>query len=277
MNLARIRTPEYALFYCRIGNGRDIHVGRDYVIEFDYGIDYSEMIEFGELQKKNTTLRIPGFRLVRPVNDHDLENIRQNLEIAKEVRSEINNMLSNSHVQAKIVHVRMSLDQRRIFIRYFAKSPMNLQKFCKPLEQNYHATVNLWQVGVRDETRLIGCIGHCGREACCCSWMKHECAVNLKMAKSQGIPLNPASLNGTCNRLKCCLRYENSVYEEAGAKLPGIGSSVRCASHDNFEGIIINRDILRARLVLRSRQGKFLTVDAADVTVKDVTGKKNSK
>ena len=230
MNLARIRTPEYALFYCRVGSGLDIQLGCDYVIEFYYGLDYSILIEYGDLQKNNKKLRIPGFRIVRVLNEHDRKNIKGNLGIARKIRKEFIETLENESTQAKVVHVRLSLDRRRIFIRYFARSPLNLQRFVKPLEQEHHATVNLWQVGVRDETRLIGCIGHCGREACCCSWMKKECSVNLRMAKSQGIPLNPASLNGTCNRLKCCFMFENRVYEEAGAKLPEIGTNVICAN-----------------------------------------------
>ena len=245
----------------------DIMLGRDYVVEFDYGIDCAELIEFGDLQKKYNDLRIPGFRLVRLPGSHDLEAIESNARMAEDVRMDFRNELEINRISAKIVHVRVSLDRRRVFVRYYAKSPLNLQRLIKPLEERYQTSFNLWQVGVRDETRLIGCIGHCGREACCCSWMKHECVVNLKMAKNQGIPLNPASLNGTCNRLKCCFRYENEVYEEAGAKLPRIGARVKCLEHDTFEGVIINRDILRGILVLRSRTGKFMTVAADKVTV----------
>lgn len=268
MNLARIRTPEYALFYCRVDDGQDIHIGRDYIIEFDYGMDYAELIEFGELQKNNKNLRLPGFRIIRVADDRDRENIKDNLEFSDAIRRELIELLDNARIQAKVAHVRLSLNRRRIFIRYFARNPLNLQQLVRPLEKNHHATANLWQIGVRDETRFIGCIGHCGRVACCCSWMKHDCAIHLKMAKNQGIPLNPASLNGTCNRLKCCFKFENSVYREAVAKLPRMGSKVISKVHDNFEGVIINRDILRGRLVLRSSAGKFLTVDAADVTIR---------
>lgn len=269
MDLARIRTPEYALFYCRAGQGLDICLGGDYVVEFDYGVDYAELIEFGDLKRKKKDLRIPGFRVVRLLNNQERKDIECNLEEADQIRREFTDTLNSRNMRAKIVHVRLSLDKRRIFIRYYARSPLSLQMYTKALEKKYRANINLWQVGVRDETRLTGCIGHCGREACCCSWMKHDSFVNLKMAKNQDIPLNPASLNGTCNRLKCCFKYEDHVYEEAGAKLPQVGTFVICAEQDNFEGVIINRDILRGRLVLRSRKGKFLTVEAGKVKIKD--------
>ncbi|MFO7936551.1 MAG: regulatory iron-sulfur-containing complex subunit RicT [Kiritimatiellia bacterium] len=274
MNVARVRTPEYALFYCRVGTGIDIALGRDYVVEFDYGFDYAELIEFGSLEKIIEDRRIPGFKVVRALSDKENKTVSYNRNLAEEIRNEFCEILRRAQVEAKIVHVRTSLDRRRIFIRYFAKMPLNLNKFTRPLEKRHGgASVNLWQVGVRNEARLIGCLGQCGREACCCSWMKHEGTVNLKMAKNQGIPLNPASLNGTCNRLKCCFRYENSVYEEAVARLPALGTSVVCEVHDDFKGRIINRDILRAKLVVRSPEGKILTVDASDVKI--TKGNKN--
>jgi cell fate regulator YaaT (PSP1 superfamily) len=274
MNLARVRTPEYALFFCRVGNGTDICLGQEYAVEFDYGMDHAELIEFGALQELYDDLKIPGFRLARPLNEQDRSCIAINRELAETIRREFAKELDANRYDAKVVHGRVSLDQRRIFLRYYARTPLNLQHLIAPLEERYQATVNLWQIGLREETRLVGCIGHCGREACCCSWMKHDCQVNLKMAKNQGVPLNPAALNGTCNRLKCCFRFESEVYDEAAAKLPKLGLTVVCESQDNFEGIIINRDILRGRLVLRSRSGRFLTVDAADAAVKDegVTG-----
>ncbi len=268
MNLARIRTPEYALFFCRVGSGMDIHIGREYAVEFDYGMDHAELIEFGELQEHYDDLKIPGFRLARPLTEQDRICIGTNREMAEKIRREFAKELDENRFDSKVVHVRVSLDQRRIFIRYYARTPLNLHHLSAPLGERYQATVNLWQIGLREETQLVGCIGHCGREACCCSWMKHECPVNLKMAKNQGVPLNPAALNGTCNRLKCCFRFESEVYDEAAAKLPKLGLTVLCRTHDDFEGVIINRDILRGRLVLRSRSGRFLTVDAADAAVK---------
>jgi cell fate regulator YaaT (PSP1 superfamily) len=167
----------------------------------------------------------------------------------------------------KIVKTRFSLDRRRLFFRYIAKAPLNLTRFIDPIQSMLNCGVNLWQVGVRDECRLIGCIGSCGRQSCCSSWQKHDCPVNLKMAKNQGIALNPSSLNGTCNRLKCCLQYENHIYEEAGAGIPAIGVKVSCPGYENVKGTIIKRDVLRGRVVVRDSEGKFMTVSVEEVEI----------
>ena len=268
MNLSRIRTPEYALFFCRVPNELDIFLGRDYIVEFDYGLDHAEVIEFGDLLNKYKETKIPGFRIIRLVGDQDRQFIEENQRLADKLRLDLMKQLEIKRIATKLVHVRVSFDQRRAFIRYFSKAPINLQESVEPLAKLYRISFNLWQVGLRDDARLIGCIGHCGREACCCSWMKQEYPVNLRMAKNQGIPLNPSSLNGTCSRLKCCLRFENEIYEQAAAKLPRLGATVICRSHDDFKGVIINRDILQARLVLKSQDGRFLTVDASDAELK---------
>ena len=267
MNLAQIRTPEYALFYCRVNPGIDIHLGRQYVVEFDFGMDEAEVIEYGELQRDKKHFRIPGFCITRTLNTNDLKQIKANFRVARQAEEKFKELLVKESVRAKVVHTRLSLDGSRLFFRYFSKGAMNLSRFIAPIEQEFNTDVNLWQIGVRDESRLVGCIGHCGREACCSSWQKRECMVNLRMAKTQGIPLNPASLNGTCNRLKCCLKYENHVYEEAGAGMPDNGAKVVCPDYDNAKGVIINRDILRGRLVIRTRDGQFLTLPADEVTV----------
>ncbi len=267
MQLARIRTPEYTLFFSRVSSGIDICLGRDYIVEFDFGLDHAELIEYGDLQNKYNESKIPGFRIVRPLNTQDEECIDQNKLLARKIEDAFKEQIRNSHVRVKTVYVRCSFDQRRVFIRYFAKNPLNIQRFAETIERDFKISVNLWQIGPRDETRLIGCIGHCGRAACCCSWIRHDCPVNLKMAKNQGISLNPASLNGTCNRLKCCFRFENDVYEKAAEGMPRLGATVICRSHDNFKGVIINRDVLQAKVVLRSADGKFMTVDVAECVV----------
>jgi len=267
MNLAQIRTPEYALFYCRVNPGVDIQPGGRYVVEFDYGMDEAEVIEYGELKKDVKDFRTPGFRVERRLNAADLRKIEANQRVATQAEAKFQELLRSAPVQVKLVHTRLSLDGRRIFFRYFAKSPVNLNRFAEPIQRCFNADVNIWQIGVRDECRLTGCIGCCGRQSCCSSWQKRECSVNLRMAKTQGIPLNPASLNGTCNRLKCCLKYENHVYAEAGADLPDNGTLVSCSAYDNLKGIIINRDILRGRVVVKTQDGRFLTLPAAEVAV----------
>lgn len=266
MNLAHIITPEYALFYSRINPGVEVRSGGRYAVEFDYGQDEAEVIEHGDFLRDAKDFRVPGFYIERALSPSDLRKIEANKKVADLAEAQLQEELMNARIRVKIVHTRVALGGGRIFFRYAAKNSVNLSRFTETIQRNFRADVNLWQVGARDECRLIGCVGCCGRASCCSSWQKRDYPVNLRMAKTQGMPLNPATLNGTCNRLKCCLKHENHVYEEAGADMPENGTKVICLEHDNAKGVIINRDILRGRVVVKTVDGKFLTLAAAAVT-----------
>lgn len=147
------------------------------------------------------------------------------------------------------------------------------------IQRDFKTHVDLWQVGIRDETALLGCLGACGRAACCCTWQKQFEPVNVLMAKSQEMSLNPVTLNGTCGRLKCCLRFEYGQYCEYGQRLPPLRSVVTFPAADETrpgvggeEGLVIGRDILRGRLTVKTRDGRYLTVSG-----EAVTGKRNGE
>jgi len=269
MKYAQIQTPEYSVFYSRINQGVDVHPGHKYVVEFDYGLDVSEVLKRVDIPKETKNFRIPGFRIIRAVNANDLHKIESNKIFEDQAYAYFRELLDDDEdeMYVKIVKTRFSLDRRRLFFRYIAKAPLNLTRFIDPIQSMLNCGVNLWQVGVRDECRLIGCIGSCGRQSCCSSWQKRDCPVNLKMAKNQGIALNPGSLNGSCNRLKCCLQYENHIYEEAGIGIPAIGVKVICPGRGNVKGTIIKRDVLRGRVVVRDSEGKFMTIPFEEVEI----------
>ncbi|MDD2599490.1 MAG: regulatory iron-sulfur-containing complex subunit RicT [Kiritimatiellae bacterium] len=266
MNLAHIMTPEHALFYCRVNPGVKVRPGDRYVVDFDYGLDEAEVVEHGDFLRDSKDFRIPGFNIERPLNASDLHKIELNQKLAKQAEAQLREELISAHIRVKIVHTRLSLDGGRIFFRYASKNAVNLTRFADTIQSKFNVDVNIWQVGARDECRLTGCIGCCGRPSCCSSWQKREYPVNLRMAKTQGMPLGPATLNGTCNRLKCCLLHENHVYEEAGANMPENGTRVICPAHDNVKGVIINRDILRGRVVVKTVDGKFLSLAADELS-----------
>lgn len=269
MNLAQIMTPEHALFYSRVNPGLQVVLGGRYVVEFDYGLDEAEVVEYGECLRDAKDFRIPGFSIERQLNASDLRKIETNLKVANQAEAQLKEELISARIRVKIVHTRLSLDGGRIFFRYANINAINLTRFAEKIQQSFKVDVNIWQVGARDECRLIGCIGCCGRSSCCSSWQRREYPVNLRMAKTQGMSLGPAALNGTCNRLKCCLKHENHVYEEAGANMPDNGTKVICLKHDNVKGVIINRDILRGLVVVKTTDGKFLTVATDEVSYKD--------
>jgi cell fate regulator YaaT (PSP1 superfamily) len=130
-----------------------------------------------------------------------------------------------------------------------------------------HTRVEMKQIGERDETKMTGGIGPCGRELCCSSWLKEFQPVSLKMAKAQGLSLNPSKLAGMCGRLKCCLRYEYDTYLELGRKLPALGAHVVSVKGD---GTVTRQHLLKQTVMVR-RDDDGVEVEA---TLEDLVEKK---
>ena len=266
--VARIRMPENGVFLCRVAPSLAVLPGETCIVELDYGLDVGTVLElFGLNDHALVGEKIPAYRVVRKWDPEDCTRTAESEAIAERAKQAF--MLSASHEKGhvKILHARLSYGRDRLFIRYSARIPVDLRRFIGQLQRDFKTQVDLWQVGVRDEAALIGCLGPCGRAVCCCSWQRQFQPVNVRMAKTQEMSLNPVSINGSCGRLKCCLRFEYEQYHAAGGQLPEHGSVVTCTGYEDAEGMVIGRDVMRARLTVRTRDGRFLTVSADTVRV----------
>lgn len=162
----------------------------------------------------------------------------------------------------KLVNVEHLLGGEKIIFYFIAEGRIDFRELVKDLAHEYHTRIELKQIGVRDEARLLADIDHCGREICCRSWMRRLEPVTMKMAKAQKATLDPAKISGRCGRLMCCLRYEDSVYEDLKKNLPRKGQQVVTA-----EGTaeVINYDILAQTLTAEFPDGRRLRIGMADV------------
>ena len=271
--VARISMPENGIFLCRVAPSLSLLPGDACMVELDYGMDTGKVLElYGINENAGGDERPPAFRVVRKQVPEDDKRIGENASFAEKAKHSF--MLSVSHEKGhvKLLHTRFSFGRDRFFIRYSALVPVDLRRFVGQLQRDFKTHVDLWQVGVRDEAALVGCLGPCGRAVCCCSWQHQFQPVNVKMARAQEMSLNPVAINGSCGRLKCCLRFEYEQYRVAGANLPENGSVVTCAEYENAEGLVIGRDVMRGRLTVRTRDGRFLTVLADAITVVQAAG-----
>lgn len=277
--IARIQMPESGVFSCRVPSALTVMPGDSCIAEFDYGLDAGIVLElFGVNGQILSVEKMPAFRLIRKCAPEDKSRFSDNESFAEKAKQAFLSSVRNEKGHVKILHVRFSYGRDRLFIRYSAQIPVDLRRFLGQLQRDFKTHVDLWQVGVRDEAALIGCLGPCGRAVCCKSWQRQFLPVNVRMAKEQEMSLNPVSINGSCGRLKCCLRFEYEQYCQAGESLPEHGSIVACLEHESAEGIVIGRDVLRGRITVRTKDGRFLTVAQNTIRVvraaqKDERGK----
>ncbi len=266
--VARIRMPENGTFLCRVAPALSLMPGDPCIVELDYGMDTGTVLElYGINENAGSDEKAPAFRVIRkqvPEDDHRLE---ENAGLAEKAKQAFMLSVSREKGHVKLLHNRFSYGRDRFFVRYAAHVPVDLRRFVGQLQRDFKTHVDLWQVGVRDEAALVGCLGPCGRAVCCCTWQHQFQPVNVRMAKTQEMSLNPVAINGSCGRLKCCLRFEYDQYRVAGADLPENGSVVTCAEFEHVEGLVIGRDVMRGRLTVRTRDGRFLTVARDAITV----------
>jgi len=152
------------------------------------------------------------------------------------------------HMPMKLLKTESSYDGSKMVFFFFAEERVDFRDLVRDLAQTLHMRIEMKQIGHRDETKLIGGVGPCGRELCCSSWLSEFSSVSVKMAKEQGLSLNPSKLAGMCGRLKCCLRYEYDTYLELGRALPPVGKKVESTKGD---GVVLRHNILKQTVLLR--------------------------
>ena len=149
-----------------------------------------------------------------------------------------------------LVDVQYQFDNSKILFYFTAEGRIDFRDLVKDLAAIFRTRIELRQIGLRDEVRRIGGNGICGRQLCCCSYLGDFDMVSIKMAKEQGLSLTPSKISGCCGRLMCCLKYEENVYEEKNAKLPGIGAIVKTEDGEGtVEGLEILKEIVKVKLV----------------------------
>ena len=265
---AHIRMPENGVFSCRVPPSLAVQPGDRCIAEVEYGQDIGAVLDiYGAGEDGANGEKAPSYYVVRKATHEDEALTQEQATLAEKARKSFALSTEREKGHVKILHARFSFDGARLFIRYSAQVPVDLRRFTRQLQRDFKTHVDLWQVGIRDEAALVGCLGICGRAACCCTWQCQSRSVNVRMAKTQEMSSSPAALNGTCGRLKCCLRFEYEQYREAGERLPESGSLVRCRDHEDAEGVVVGRDIMRGRLTVRMDDGRRLAMDAASVAV----------
>ena len=141
----------------------------------------------------------------------------------------------------RLVRGHYSFDRSVLMVEFTSEDRLDLREMSRQIGDELHTRVELKQLGVRDEAGIIGGMGPCGRELCCSSWIRRFASINVKMAKTQGLSLNPAAIGGCCGRLKCCLGYEYETYRELAKRVPPKGARVCCPEGN---GCVEDRSLL---------------------------------
>ncbi len=200
--------------------------------------------------------------VIRKVTPEDIRKRDQNDEREREAITIAARKIAEHELDMKVVGAEATLDGSRIVIHFSAEGRVDFRGLVRDLAKALHTRVELHQVGVRDEAKILGGLGHCGRALCCATFLTDFEPVGIKMAKEQELSLNPQKISGVCGRLMCCLAYEYDAYRQARQCVPKVGSRVET---EQGPGRVAEIDVLRNRVRVELEEGGMIALTAADV------------
>lgn len=203
----------------------NIEAGANVIVETARGIEFGEVV-IPVREVADTEIVAPLKKVMRMATEEDAKHAAENSAREKEAFETCLQKIANHNLDMKLIDVEYTFDNNKILFYFTADGRVDFRELVKDLAAVFKTRIELRQIGVRDESKMMGGIGVCGRVLCCSSYLGEFQPVSIKMAKEQGLSLNPTKISGTCGRLMCCLKYEQDAYEQIIKGAPKIGAIV---------------------------------------------------
>lgn len=241
----RFRTAGKIYFFAPGDN--DINKGQNVIVETVRGIEYGHVV-MGPREVEEDKVIQPLKPVIRVATPEDDETEAQNKIKEKEAYGICVEKIKKHGLDMKIIDVEYTFDNNKVLFYFTADGRIDFRELVKDLASVFKTRIELRQIGVRDETKILGGYGICGRPLCCSTYLSDFIPVSIKMAKEQNLSLNPAKISGTCGRLMCCLKNEEETYEYLNSKLPNIGDMV--TTDDGIKGEVSDINVIRQTVKL---------------------------
>lgn len=206
--------------------GKTVKLGDKVVVETQNGNELGTISEEAHIVE-DSTLTLPLKKVVRIATDKDLKKVEENKKKADEAFKICEELIENHQLDMKLVEVEYYFDGGKIVFFFTSDGRVDFRELVKDLAARFHTRIELRQIGVRDEAKMLGGLGICGQPYCCKRFLNDFESVSIKMAKEQGLSLNPTKISGSCGRLMCCLKYEEDAYSYLASITPRVGSTVK--------------------------------------------------
>jgi cell fate regulator YaaT (PSP1 superfamily) len=229
----------------------DLQPGQDVIVETTRGLEYGEVV-VGIREVEEEEIVSPLKPVVRVATGEDKKQVDLNKKKEKEAFQICLDKIAAHKLPMKLIDVEYSFDNSKIIFYFTADGRVDFRELVRDLAAVFRTRIELRQIGVRDEAKMLGGLGPCGRVLCCRSFLGEFEPVSIRMAKEQNLSLNPAKISGLCGRLMCCLKYESEFYEAARAALPKEGSRVITPEG---KGKIIAVNVLKNTVTVKLHEG----------------------
>ncbi|MDD2409415.1 MAG: regulatory iron-sulfur-containing complex subunit RicT [Bacilli bacterium] len=240
MNLCGVAFKENGKIYNFLSDGIKLNKNDYVIVETEKGHQLGKVVSLLENSGKINKLK----SVIRIASKVDYNKHLKNLSDAKNALLETRKEIQILDLKMRVIDCSYTFDRKQLLFNFIADERVDFRELVKILASKFKTRIELHQIGVRDKSKEIGGIGHCGRVLCCADFLNFMETISINMAKNQNIALNPNKINGACGRLLCCLAYEDDIYIECRREIPNIGDMVKI---DGINGKVISVDILNQK------------------------------
>ena len=243
-----------------------IEKGSAVIVETARGIEFGR-VEIGNREVSDESIVQPLKKVIRIASEEDMAKARLNKEREKEAFNICLEKIAKHKLMMKLIDVEFTFDLNKIIFYFTADGRVDFRELVKELASIFRTRIELRQIGVRDEAKMLNGIGICGRPLCCATFLGDFQPVSIKMAKDQNLSLNPTKISGVCGRLMCCLKYEEETYEQLNKNLPREGDVIRTPQG---EGEVLSVNVLRQIVKAATRKKPIDTPNIGFFNVSEV-------
>ena len=232
--------------------GHSVKEGSKVIVEMQNGREMGTVSE-GNHPVEDENIVQPLCKMLRFANDKDFKKVEENKKLEQEAFKICEEMILAHGLIMKLVSVEYSFDASRIVFFFTADGRVDFRELVKDLAAKFHTRIELRQIGVRDEAKMLGGIGICGQPYCCKQFLNDFQTVSIKMAKEQGLSLNPTKVSGSCGRLMCCLKYEQDAYDFLHSCTPSVGATVK--TKDGM-AVVTDVNLITGNMIVKPADGE---------------------
>ena len=222
------------------------------IVETARGVECGEVV-ISNRMIEDDQITAPLKAIIRQATKQDMKILEQNKAKEENAFKICQEKILNHKLDMKLVDVECTFDNNKLLFYFTAETRVDFRELVKDLASVFRTRIELRQIGVRDESKILGGLGICGREFCCKGFLGEFQPVSIKMAKEQGLSLNPTKISGTCGRLMCCLKYEQEAYEYLQKNTPRVGAYVKTP---DFKGYVEEVNLLTGKLKVQQEKGR---------------------
>lgn len=223
-------------------NGLEVEVGQHVIVETSRGVEYGTVV-LSPREVSDEAITSPLKPVIRLATPEDDAIEAANKEKEKEAMGICREKIAKHELEMRLLDCEYTFDGNKVLFYFTADGRVDFRELVKDLAAVFRIRIELRQIGVRDETKIVGGIGICGRALCCHTYLADFAPVSIRMAKEQNLSLNPTKISGVCGRLMCCLKNEEEAYEELNSRLPNIGD--RVTTNDGLQGEVSAVSVLK--------------------------------